>query len=563
MKQNNNFSVLPWYTDIREQNHRRSYAYGSVYPLYTMVNTLLPFQIIRPKRNNAISAVKLYTVDGVFVTDVTETMKETGLQIVSFESYDVIVYTALFPMATNIGQGQYYATLTDNIDTWFSEVFTYVNDLSGYLKVEWFDKENLFFDSGMVVYQNPTFKNRLYLATELGKPDYTFDEEGEIRNGYFFPEEQLSEKTYKCTILAPEYLCDVMRFIRMADYVTVTDKYGRIYDCDTFLITPKWQTQGDLASVEIEFETDTVVKKIGRGYYLEDKGDFNEDYKNDYLVSAAVVKDKNVTLELTTKKLQDKTEVNVAYVSGELKENIVVEVVAEANGQTATNYVTLKPTVKTVSYYIDSIETVKIISAHAISAPTTNVTIDIKAGGDKYVEFSVAAKYTETTSVFTVNHVTGIFNEDITVTLGFDDGTMEDVTIRANAANTTLTVDKIVLCGWLYIGDKHGADIYIYLENKPFSITVKPVMTIPASDDSTILSIELQGEQHEELTIRATYQLENIMTKDFIFPLEDPEKIKTYTIMDNATLWKSTEAIRPTVTNVNILKVEINDLRNQ
>lgn len=563
MKQNNNFSVLPWYTDIREQNHRRSYAYGSVYPLYTMVNTLLPFQIIRPKRNNAISAVKLYTVDGAFVADITETMKETGLQVVSFESYDVIVYTAFFPMATNVGQGQYYATLTDGVDTWFSEVFTYVNDLSGYLKVEWYDKENLYFDSGMIVYQNPTFKNRLYLATELGKPDYTFEEEGETRNGYFFPEKQLSEKTYKCTILAPEYLCDVMRFIRMADYVTVTDKYGRIYDCDTFLITPKWQTQGDLASVEIEFETDTVVKKIGRGYYLEDKGDFNEDYKNDYLISAAPVKDKNVILELTTKKLQDKTEVNVAYVSGELKENIVIEVVAEANGQTATNYVTLKPTVKTVSYYIDSTETVKIISSRAISAPTTNVTINIKAEGDKYVEFSVGVKYTASTSEFTVNHVTGIFNEDITVTLGFDDGTMEDVTIKANAANATLTIHKIVLCDWLNIVDKHGADIYIYLETKPFSITVKPVMTIPASDDSTILSIELQGEQHEELTIRATYQLENIMTKDFIFPLEDPEKIKTYTIMDNATLWKSTEAIRPTVTNVNILKVEVNDLRNQ
>lgn len=563
MKQNNNFSVLPWYTDIREQNHRRSYAYGSVYPLYTMVNTLLPFQIIRPKRNNAISAVKLYTVDGLFVADITETMKETGLQIVSFESYDVIVYTGLLPMATNIGQGQYYVTLTDGVDTWFSEVFAYVNDLSGYLKIEWHDKENLYFDSGMIVYQSPAFKNRLYFATELGKPDYTFEEEGETRDGYFFPEKQLSEKTYKCTILAPEYLCDVMRFIRMADYVTVTDKYGRKYDCDTFLITPKWQTQGDLASVEIEFETDTVAKKIGRGYYLEDKGDFNEDYKNDYLINAAPVKDKNVVLELTTKKLQDRTEVTVAYVSGELKENIVIEVVAEANGQTATNYVALKPTVKTVSYYIDSTDTVKIVSARAISAPTTNVTINIKAEGDKYVEFSVAAKYTETTSVFTVNHVTGIFNEDITVTLGFDDGTMEDVTIKANADSATLTLSKIVLCDYLYIADKHGADIYIYLENKPYSITAKPVMTIPKSDDSTILSVELQGEQHEDITIRDTYQLENIMTKDFVFKMEDPEKTKTFTIMDNAVIWKSAEVIRPTVTNVNVLKIEINDLREQ
>lgn len=376
MKQNNNFSVLPWYTDIREQNHRRSYAYGSVYPLYTMVNTLLPFQIIRPKRNNAISSVKLYTVDGVFVADITGTMKETGLQVVSFESYDVIVYTASFPMATNIGQGQYYATLTDGVDTWFSEVFTFVNDLSGYLKVEWYDKENLFFDSGMIVYQNPTFKNRLYLATELGKPDYTFEEEGETRNGYFFPEKQLSEKTYKCTILAPEYLCDVMRFIRMADYVTVTDKYGRKYDCDTFLITPKWQTQGDLASVEIEFETDTVVKKIGRGYYLEGKGDFNEDYSADYYDQPLIRKKLN--LRLTAKQSRTSTELTLSYVSGELIEDITVGIaylidVSDPSSEASTS-MTIHPGETSV---VSAIGVVTKVTRAVATAEHTDVTIEI------------------------------------------------------------------------------------------------------------------------------------------------------------------------------------------
>ena len=109
-----------------------------------------------------------------------------------------------------------------------------------------------------------------------------FEEDGEERDGYFFPEKQISVKTFKCTILAPEYLCDVMRFIRMADYIHITDKYGREYDCDTFLITPKWQTQGDLASVEIEFKTNTVVKKIGRGYIINNNGDFNGDFNNDF-----------------------------------------------------------------------------------------------------------------------------------------------------------------------------------------------------------------------------------------------------------------------------------------
>jgi hypothetical protein len=56
-----------------------------------------------------------------------------------------------------------------------------------------------------------------------------------------------------------------------------------VYKCDTFLITPKWLTQGDLASVECEFETNTVAKKVGISANAEDiGGDYNVDYNNDY-----------------------------------------------------------------------------------------------------------------------------------------------------------------------------------------------------------------------------------------------------------------------------------------
>lgn len=284
MTQNNNFSVLPWYTSIDEQNSRKSYAYGAIYPLFAPADRLLPFQIMRSTRANAITNVVLYDKNGKQIANITQYMKDAGLQIARFENmgYDVIVYPAILPMPLNLFDGIYYMTMTDGVQTWWSEMFTVVQDVSGYLKIEWWDIENLVFDAGQIVYQNKAFKNRLYLCTELGKPDYEFEEDGEERDGYFFPEKQISEKTYKCTILAPEYLCDVMRFIRMADYVQVTDKYGRKYDCDTFLITPKWQTQGDLASVEIEFQTDTVVKKIGRCVMIANKGNFNNDFNNDF-----------------------------------------------------------------------------------------------------------------------------------------------------------------------------------------------------------------------------------------------------------------------------------------
>ena len=287
MIQNNNISVLPWYTSIEQQNHRKSYAYGTIYPLFTPKRTLLPFQIMRNTSSRNITRAQLYDKNGVLFADITTALKETGLQIVPFSSlgYDVIVYPSLLPFAIDTPDGIYYARMTDGVNVWYSEMFTIVGDLSGYLKIEWYDVENFVFDAGQIVYQNPKFHNVLYLCTELGKPEYTFEEEGETRDGYFFPEKQISEKTYRCMALAPEYLCDVMRFIRMSDKVFVTDKYGRQYDCDTFLITPKWQTQGDLASVEIEFETATVAKKIGRGYITPGrKGDFNNDFNNDFKI---------------------------------------------------------------------------------------------------------------------------------------------------------------------------------------------------------------------------------------------------------------------------------------
>ena len=284
MIQNNNISVLPWYTSINEQNHRKSYAYGAIYPLFASADRLLPFQIMRNTRSNNVTSVVLYEKTGKQVANITTYMKETGLQIVRFQTlgYDVILYPSILPMPLNQLDGIYYMTLSDGVQTWYSEMFTVVQDVSGYLKIQWWDIENLVFDAGQIVYKNTDFKNTLYLCTELGKPDYEFEEDGEERDGYFFPEKQISVKTFKCTILAPEFLCDVMRFIRMADYIHITDKYGREYDCDTFLITPKWQTQGDLASVEIEFKTNTVVKKIGRGYIIANKGDFNEDFNNDF-----------------------------------------------------------------------------------------------------------------------------------------------------------------------------------------------------------------------------------------------------------------------------------------
>lgn len=284
---NNNLSVLPWYDSIERQNARKWWVYNKVYPLFTPAGFMLPFQVMREHRTNEIVSFRIYKRDNSLVGDFTQVMKETGLKVVNpigEREIDVIVYSGLLPAFTKFANGQYYAVMSDGVQTWYSEMFTIVNDISGYLKLEWWDVDDFYMDEGVVIYKSPLFRNKLYLCADIAKPEYIFEEDGETRDGYFFPAKQISEKRYHFTFLASEYLLDVMRFVRMADYAQIT-KNEQVYNLDTFLITPEWEDNGDVASVDAEFDTATVAKKIGRGFVTTTNGDFNNDYNNDFLTT--------------------------------------------------------------------------------------------------------------------------------------------------------------------------------------------------------------------------------------------------------------------------------------
>lgn len=279
MTPNNNLSPFPWYDDISKQNHRRDYAFGNIFPLITPNNRLLPFQLRRDSRSASVTSVILRNIAGRQMYDITDAIKETGLTIRSFDGYDLIIYPGNIPMAISMREGYYYAEMSDGVETWYSEVFDVVGQLDDFMKIEWWDEEPLYYSGGHIEYSKGTYKNKVYLCTQVGKPDYDFEEEGEERDGYFFPEKQVSEKIYKFVFIAPEYLCDAMRIIRMSDHVEITSR-GETYVADSFLMTPSWQDQGDLAAVDVEFETDTVIKKIGVGRNYG--ADFNNDFNNDF-----------------------------------------------------------------------------------------------------------------------------------------------------------------------------------------------------------------------------------------------------------------------------------------
>jgi len=282
MTPNNNLSILPFYLDISRQNHRKDYAFGEVFPLFTPDRKILPFQIIREHRTNAISSVILKNLDGTTVANITTQMSGTGLKVNQYTSYgyDVIVYPGQLLLTTTTPEGPYYIEISDGVQTWYSEVFTVVRFVDQYLKITYWDSESLVFDGGRVDFSD-NFAFNLYLPTQIGRPEYEFEEQVEKRDGYQFVEKQISEKTFRFNFVAPEYLLDAMRIIRMMDNIKVISK-GETYDVDQFLMTPKWQGGGYLAGVEVEFQCDTVLKKLGGRDIFSTGGDFNNDFNDDF-----------------------------------------------------------------------------------------------------------------------------------------------------------------------------------------------------------------------------------------------------------------------------------------
>lgn len=278
---NNNISPLPFYDNIALQNHRKDYAFGQVYPLITYKNMLLPFQVVL-SGGAGVKSVKLFDFNTGASTDITASIKENGLTLKSYNSFKLLKYPGTLPIAEIKHEGLYYLVISvSGLGTIFSDVFTVTNRVDDYLIIEYYNSYNFELKNGIVDFSD-NFKFKCYLNTQIGKPEYDFEEEATERMGYTFIESQVSKKIYKFTFLAPEYLCDALRIVRLCENKQIISKL-QTYDVSTFSMEPEWEDQGDLASVECEFETDTVVANIGGYMPALAGGDFNDDYDEDYL----------------------------------------------------------------------------------------------------------------------------------------------------------------------------------------------------------------------------------------------------------------------------------------
>lgn len=254
---NNNFNILPWYTSLEKLNSKKWYAFGQTWPLICPNDSILPFQFIVPGMITSVSTITLITPDNI----VTNTSVQPVIIANEKAGYSVImVHPGITSLGTTLKIGQYRAQLVIGLDTFYSEMFTVVDNISDYIKLTYWNDENLYYNGGEVNYSN-NFKYTMYICSTIGKPEYEFEEELTKRAGYKFLESQTSNKIYKFNFVAPEFICDAMRLIRLSDYIKL-EYDGDSYNALSFSYEPKWETQGDLASVDVEFDTDAIIQKL-------------------------------------------------------------------------------------------------------------------------------------------------------------------------------------------------------------------------------------------------------------------------------------------------------------
>lgn len=284
---------------IEEQDFRKFYAYGEKYPLYVPNDYLIPF-FLQVNANITQCDVEFYRLcndEGVltsglgafslafsksFDTDggvdtFSTRLKANGLMINASVGNTIIAYIAKEARSLDLPKGVYYMKLKmkkfeGGEIVRYSDIFFVESraNLSKKVHITWGDDEDLYYADGLIpyssVYNQKRFRNEVFLDSAIGKPTYSTTEEGEERDGYFFPIKQISEKTFNFKFFAPEYLCDAMRLIRLSDHIHIVDDMGRDYDCDTFEMDVNWAEQGHYAEVECSFQTDTIIKKIAKSY---------------------------------------------------------------------------------------------------------------------------------------------------------------------------------------------------------------------------------------------------------------------------------------------------------
>ena len=276
MEVHNNFSPLAFRKKESKATYEKWYAFGKNYAIPASANTLTPFQFTELN----IPVFDPDTIEVEAVNEETGEATKTGVYV----SYDVMpehggvlyVSPGKNSFREALPQGTYRAIFSVGDEVYISTPFCVIPGIetsSKYLLIEYWNDEKIAYPGGFITTgENNDFRYQMYVPATICKPKYEFEEELTKRAGYKFLELQTSTKVYAFTFVAPEFICDAMRLIRLSDYIRISHD-GEYYNALNFEFDVDWQEQLYLAAVECQFETDSIIQKLP-SFNRRDKSSF-------------------------------------------------------------------------------------------------------------------------------------------------------------------------------------------------------------------------------------------------------------------------------------------------
>lgn len=262
----NNFSPLAFREKSMKATYKKWYAYGKEFALPFSTTELPPFQFTVTN----LPSFDPTTVEVFLVNEATGVRTGTGIKIKvdTMDEHNSVLYVSPGSnvYAKSIEPGVYRAEFTiPEGETYVSTPICVTDGIetsTNFVKLEYWNDEKLAYPNGFVTTGTDNdFKFQMYIPTTFFKPKYEFEEEITKRAGYKFLELQTCNKVFGFNFLAPEYICDALRLVRLSDYIRFTHD-GEYYNALNFEYNPDWQDNGYLAAIECQFETDTIIQKL-------------------------------------------------------------------------------------------------------------------------------------------------------------------------------------------------------------------------------------------------------------------------------------------------------------
>nr|UVX46605.1 MAG: hypothetical protein [Bacteriophage sp.] len=276
MEVHNNFSPLAFRRKESKATYEKWYAFGKNYAIPASANTLIPFQFTDVN----VGEVKPDSIEVVAVNQETGESIKTGVYVSrdDMPEHGSVLYVSPGKNSFReaLPQGTYRAEFSIGTQFYISTPFCVIPGIetsSKYLLIEYWNDEKIAYPDGFITTgANNDFRYQMYVPATICKPKYEFEEELTKRAGYKFLELQTSTKVYAFTFVAPEFICDAMRLIRLSDYIRISHD-GEYYNALNFEFDVDWQEQLYLAAVDCQFETDSIIQKLP-SFNRRDKASF-------------------------------------------------------------------------------------------------------------------------------------------------------------------------------------------------------------------------------------------------------------------------------------------------